>query len=102
MNQEEHCYAIKTRINQMKHLILSFILSGALLADAIILEEYTIENTEGYKSTDVKILCMNGYEWVHSRIYSMIEMNQVFIENKDKSVPKQCNMDFKHSSQLYK
>ncbi len=46
----------------MKHLILSIILSGALLADAIILEEYTIENAEGYKSTDVKHLCMNGYE----------------------------------------
>lgn len=67
----------------MKHLLIAASLSGALLADAIILEEYTIENAEGYKSTDVKILCMNGYEWVNSRIYSMIEMNQVFIENKD-------------------
>ena len=87
----------------MKHLILSIILSGALLADAIILEEYTIENAEGYKSTDVKILCMNGYEWVHSRIYSMIEMNQVFIENNNnRSTPKKCNMDFKHKSQLAK
>ena len=87
----------------MKHLMLSFMLSGALLADAIILEEYTIENAEGYKSTDVKILCMNGYEWVHSRIYSMIEMNQVFIENNNnRSTPKKCNMDFKHKSQLAK
>ena len=87
----------------MKHLMLSFMLSGALLADAIILEEYTIENTEGYKNTNVKILCMNGYEWVHSRIYSMIEMNQVFIENNNnRSTPKKCNMDFKHKSQLAK
>ena len=86
----------------MKHLLIAASLSGALLADAIILEEYTIENTEGYKSTDVKILCMNGYEWVHSRFYSMTTMNQVFIINKDKSVPKQCNMDFKHISQLDK
>ena len=87
----------------MKHLMLSFMLSGALLADAIILEEYTIENTEGYKNTNVKILCMNGYKWVHSRIYSMIEMNQVFIENNNnRSTPKKCNMDFKHKSQLAK
>ena len=87
----------------MKHLMLSFMLSGALLADAIILEEYTIENAEGYKNTNVKILCMNGYEWVHSRIYSMIEMNQVFIENNNnRSTPKKCNMDFKHKSQLAK
>ena len=67
----------------MKHLLIAASLSGALLADAIILYDYRIDNTEGYKSTDVKILCMNGYEWVNSRIYSMIEMNQVFIENKD-------------------
>ena len=87
----------------MKHLILSIILSGALLADAIILEEYTIENAEGYKSTDVKHLCMNGYEWIHSRFYSMIAMNQVFIENNNnRSTPKKCNMDFKHKSQLAK
>lgn len=50
----------------MKHLLIAASLSGALLADAIILEEYTIENTGGY-NTDVKILCINGYEWVHSR-----------------------------------
>ena len=88
----------------MKHLLIAASLSGALLADAIILEEYTIENTEGYKSTDAKILCINGYEWVHSRIYSMIEMNQVFIENynNSRSVPKKCNMDFKNKSQLAK
>lgn len=88
----------------MKHLLIAASLSGALLADAIILEEYAIENTEGYKSTDVKILCMNGYEWVHSRFYSMITMNQVFIENNSnsRSAPKKCNMDFKHKSQLAK
>ena len=87
----------------MKHLLIAASLSGALLADAIILEEYTIENTGGYKSTDVKILCINGYEWVHSRIHAMIEMNQVFIENNNnRSTPKKCNMDFKHKSQLEK
>lgn len=87
----------------MKHLLIAVSLSVALLADAIILEEYTIENAEGYKSTDIKILCINGYEWVHSRIYSMIEMNQVFIENNNnRSTPKKCNMDFKNKSQLAK
>lgn len=44
----------------MKHLLIAASLSGALLADAIILEKYTIENTEEYNSTDVKILCING------------------------------------------
>ncbi len=79
----------------MKHLLIAASLSGALLADAIILEEYTIENTEGYKSTDVKILCINGYEWIHSRIYSMIEMNQVFIENNNnRSTPKKMQHGF--------
>ena len=87
----------------MKHLLIAVSLSVALLADAIILEEYTIENAEGYKSTDIKILCINGYELVHSRIYSMIEMNQVFIENNNnRSTPKKCNMDFKNKSQLAK
>ena len=87
----------------MKHLLIAASLSGALLADAIILEEDTIENAEGYKSTDVKHLCMNGYEWVHLRIYSMIAINQVFIENNNnRSTPKKCNMDFKHKSQLAK
>ena len=87
----------------MKHLLIAAYLSGALLADAIVLEEYTIENAEGYQSTNVKILCMNGYEWVHSRIYSMIAMNQVFVENNNnRSTPKKCNMDFKHKSQLAK
>ena len=80
----------------MKHLLIAASLSGALLADAIILEEYTIENeAEGYKSTDVKILCMNGYEWVHSRIYSMIAMNQVFVENNNnRSTPKKMQHGF--------
>ena len=87
----------------MKTLILSITLSGALLADVIILEEYTIENAEGHKSIDVKHLCVNGYEWIHSRIYSMIAMNQVFVENNNnRSTPKKCNMDFKHKSQLAK
>lgn len=87
----------------MKHLLIAASLSGALLADAIILEEYTIENTGGYKSTDVKILCINGYEWVHSRIHAMIQMNQVFIENNNnRSTPKKCNIDFKNKSQLAK
>ena len=39
MNQEEHYYAIKKRINKMKQLLIAASLTGALLADAIILEE---------------------------------------------------------------
>lgn len=87
----------------MKHLLIAASLSVALLADVIILEEYTIDNNViGTSDTYVKHLCINGYEWINTRFYSMTTMNQVFIINKDKSVPKQCNIDFKHSSQLYK
>lgn len=87
----------------MKTLILSLLLSGALLADAIILEDYRIDNnTIGTADTHVKHLCIDDYEWISTRFYSMTTMNQVFIVNKDKSVPKQCNMDFKHKSQLAK
>ena len=87
----------------MKHLLIAASLSGALLADVIILEEYTIDNNViGTPNTYVKHLCIDGYEWINTRLYSMTTMNQVFIVNKDKSVPKQCNMDFKHISQLDK
>ena len=87
----------------MKHLLIAASLSGALLADAIILEEYRIDNNAiGTSDTYVKHLCIDGYEWINTRPYSMTTMNQVFIVDKDKSVPKQCNMDFKNKSQLAK
>ena len=84
----------------MKHLLIAASLSGALLADAIVIEEYNINNNHGTSDTYVKHLCIDDYEWISTRFYSMTTMNQVFIVNKDKSVPKQCNMDFKHKSQL--
>ena len=87
----------------MKHLLIAASLSGALLANAIILEEYTIDNGPGCANTHVKHLCINGYEWIHSRIYSMITMNQIFEKDiNNRSVPLKCNMDFKHESQLAK
>lgn len=87
----------------MKHLLIEASLSGALLADAIILDSYRIDNNLiGTSDTHVKHLCIDGYKWINTIFYSMTTMNQVFIINKDKSVPRQCNMDFKHSSQLDK
>lgn len=87
----------------MKHLLIAASLSGALLADVIILDDYRIDNNAiGTSDTYVKHLCIDGYEWINTRFYSMTTMNQVFIVNKDKSVPKKCNMDFKHISQLDK
>ena len=87
----------------MKHLLIAASLSVALLADVIILDNYTIDNNViGTSDTYVKHLCIDGYEWINTRFCSMTTMNQVFIINKNKSVPKQCNMDFKHISQLDK
>ena len=88
----------------MKHLLIAASLSGALLADAIILEEYRIDNKAiGTSDTYVKHLCIDGYEWINTRAYSMTTMNQVFIVNNNNgSVPKKCNMDFKNKSQLAK
>lgn len=88
----------------MKHLLIAASLSVALLADAIILDDYRIDNSAiGTADTYVKHLCIDGYEWINTRLYSMTTMNQVFIENNNnRSTPKKCNMDFKHKSQLAK
>lgn len=87
----------------MKHLLITASLSGALLADAIVIEEYNINNNSGTSDTYVKHLCINGYEWINTIFYSMQTMNQVFEKDtNNRAVPLKCNMDFKEKSQLQK